>query len=285
MIQRTGWEGTALEHDGPIAYAHRGGNLAAPENTMEAFEYAVVELGFAYLETDVHLLADGELAAWHDDTLADDTPISMLTLRDLRAVQRDGYGVAALSDLLEAFPSNRWSIDAKHDAAVEPYLETLRHHNAFGRVILASFSEDSVARLRAGAPAGTPSAMSEQEVGKFWFACMGMPLDGYDGLWHGDIASIPATKEFGDEIIDVVNEQFVEGAHKRSVEVHVWTVNEAKEMSRLLDLGVDGIYTDDPATLKQVFAARGYSVGLSPSANKRPAYKYPRKMNWLERHL
>ena len=51
MIQRTGWEGTALEHDGPIAYAHRGGNLAAPENTMEAFEYAVVELGFAYLET------------------------------------------------------------------------------------------------------------------------------------------------------------------------------------------------------------------------------------------
>ena len=57
-----------LDHPGPIPFAHRGGAEVHPENTMEAFA-AAVDLGYRYLETDVHVTTDGVLIAFHDDRL------------------------------------------------------------------------------------------------------------------------------------------------------------------------------------------------------------------------
>ena len=57
-----------LEHPGPIPFAHRGGAGKFPENTMPAFQNAI-DMGYKYLETDVHSSKDGEVFAFHDDSL------------------------------------------------------------------------------------------------------------------------------------------------------------------------------------------------------------------------
>ena len=56
----------------------------------------------------------------------------------------------------------------------------------------------------------------------------------------------------------VVNDRFVKAAHDRGIAVHVWTINDREEMERLLDLGVDGIFTDRPALLRQVMEEKGF---------------------------
>jgi glycerophosphoryl diester phosphodiesterase len=57
--------------------------------------------------------------------------------------------------------------------------------------------------------------------------------------------------------VTLVTERFVAAAHRRDLQVHVWTINDAVEMHRLFDLGVDGIMTDRPEVLKAVLEARG----------------------------
>ena len=55
----------------------------------------------------------------------------------------------------------------------------------------------------------------------------------------------------------LVNPNLVELAHRHGVRVHVWTIDDADEMRRLLDLGVDGIMTDRIDTLRDVMVDRG----------------------------
>jgi glycerophosphoryl diester phosphodiesterase len=54
----------------------------------------------------------------------------------------------------------------------------------------------------------------------------------------------------------LVDGRFLRAAHQRGLPVHVWTIDEAEEMHRLLDLGVDGIMTDRPSLLRQVLLER-----------------------------
>ncbi|MCY3967831.1 MAG: glycerophosphodiester phosphodiesterase family protein, partial [bacterium] len=82
-----------LNHDGPIAIAHRGGAAEATENTMDAF-VAAVEMGYRYLETDVYLTSDKVLVAFHDRSLERlcgiSEDITKLAWRDLTTLRVSG---------------------------------------------------------------------------------------------------------------------------------------------------------------------------------------------------
>src|SRR5918993_4898921 len=97
-----------LDHPGPIPWAHRGGAGTWPENTMPAFEGAVA-LGYRYLETDVHVTADGVLVAFHDDVLDRVTDrtgvIAELPWSEVQQARVAGTEpIPLFADLLSSFP-------------------------------------------------------------------------------------------------------------------------------------------------------------------------------------
>ena len=72
-------------------------------------------------------------------------------------------------------------------------------------------------------------------------------------IGRGLAAQVPARRGW----FKVVTPRFVRRAHRHGIAVHVWTIDDAAEMNRLLDLGVDGLMTDRPSVLRDVLVARG----------------------------
>ena len=249
-----------LDHDGVLAFAHRGGAGEFPENTMPAFEGAV-RLGYRYLETDVHLTADGALVAFHDDVLDRVTDrtgrIAELPWSEVRRALVDGREPPCLlEDLLGALPETRVNIDPKHDAAVPALAEVIDRTGALDRVCVGAFSDRRLGRLRALLGPGLCTSLGPVGVARLRAAAVGLPA----GRLPSPCAQVPARAGR----VTVVDEAFVRAAHRRGVQVHVWTVDEPDEMDRLLDLGVDGLMTDRPEVLRDVLIRRGSWSGGAP---------------------
>lgn len=249
----------AQEH--PLAIAHRGGTEDAPENTLAAFTAATL-LGYRHLETDVHLSADGVLIAFHDDQLDRVTneqgKIAELSWAEISEARIEGTEpIPTLAELLEAFPSAFFNIDAKSDAAVETLAQTLQQHNAISRVCVAAFSHRRLRRLRQLLGDQQCTAASPKEVAQLMAASR---LRGASGSGSGSgsgsadyhCVQVPV-KQNG---ISLITPAFVGSVHARGCQVHAWTINDPQEMHRLLDLGVDGIITDYPSQLRAVLLER-----------------------------
>jgi glycerophosphoryl diester phosphodiesterase len=245
-----------LDHPGPIPFAHRGGAGEWPENTMPAFE-AAVRLGYRYVETDVHVTSDGALLAFHDDVLdrvtdqsGDIAKLPWSVVREARVAGREP--IPLLEDLLGTFPDLRVNVDPKHDAAVGPLVEVIEKHDAVDRVCIGSFSDKRVAALQKALGPRLCTALGPGSVRRLVIASRGIPA----GRFRQPCAQVPPASGS----VTIVNPRFLGAAHKRGIAVHVWTIDDAIEMERLLDLGVDGIMTDRPAVLRAVLEGRGQWV-------------------------
>lgn len=232
----------------PVAFAHRGGAGEAAENSLAAFR-AAVDLGFSYLETDVHLTADGVVLAFHDDRLdrvTDGTgAIAELPWSEVARARIEGREpIPRLEELLEAFPDAHFNIDAKHDAVVEPLARVLEATGAARRVCVASFDDRRVARLRELLP-GVAASLGVRAVARL--------RTGTLRAAPGQCVQVPPRARG----VPIVTRRFVDRAHRLGLPVHVWTIDDPQEMADLLDLGVDGIMTDRPAVLREVLEARG----------------------------
>ncbi len=241
-----------LDHPGPIPFAHRGGASEAPENTLPAFEHAV-GLGFRYLETDVHVTLDGVLVAFHDDHLDRVTDrsgrIDQLSWHEVSEARVDGREpIPLLEDILGTWPEVRVNIDPKADGSVDPLVEVLRRTDAVDRVCVGSFSDERTDRVRAALGPRLCTAMGPDE-----FVGLIRAYQGEDVEFRSQAAQIPPVGPKGRPL---ATPELVEVAHRHGIAVHVWTIDDAAEMGELLDIGVDGIMTDRPAVLREVFEAR-----------------------------
>ncbi|HVE47371.1 MAG TPA: glycerophosphodiester phosphodiesterase [Acidimicrobiales bacterium] len=242
-----------LDWPHPIAFAHRGGAADHPENTMVAFS-AAVGLGYRYLETDVHVTSDGVLVAFHDHTLDRVTDrrgrIAELPYSYVSKARVGGEPIPLLEDILGTWPEARVNIDAKHDAAVPALVDAVNRTGAHDRVNLGSFSNRRVERIRELTGNRVCTWMGSTAVIRLRLHSWGLPPP---RRLRAACAQVPICRGR----VPVVDRRLVEAAHRQGLVVHVWTVNERPVMERLVDLGVDGIFSDRPAVLKDVLTERG----------------------------
>lgn len=235
---------------------------------MAAFG-AAVDLGFQYLETDVHATRDGVVVAFHDETLDRVTDrsgaIPDLSWREVSRARILGTAesVPRLEDLLETWPQARLNIDVKTKGAILPLVRVVERMRAHDRVCITSFSDQRRREVLMRLTRRVATSAGQTVVARFRAAATLPPLvragvvarvlSGVDGI------QVPV-RHSG---IEVVNPTTIAAAHEVGAFVHVWTVNERAEMERLLDLGVDGIVTDRADLLKDVLEARGQWVGAA----------------------
>lgn len=243
-----------------LAFAHRGGayhpEIDGLENTMAAFRHAAA-LGYDYLETDVHLTADGVLLAFHDDVLDRVTDqkgaVRDLTLAEVRTARIGGREqVPTLVDLLDAFPAARFNIDIKSEDAVAPLAALIRERDLWERVLVGSFSRRRITRFRELTDGRVPTAAHPWQIVAFRLS----PSTRVARLLAGDgFAAFQVPHRRGR--LTVVTPGFVRRAHAAGHQVHVWTIDDRAEMTELLDRGVDGLFTDRTDVLKDVLQGRG----------------------------
>jgi glycerophosphoryl diester phosphodiesterase len=250
--------GSYLDSPTPLAFAHRGGSEVdgnvGIENSLAAFTHAY-ELGYRYLETDVRCSSEGAVYAFHDDTLArmtgNSAGFASLTSANVDAERLGGReAIPTLAALYQAFPDARFNVDVKSDEAVEATCAVIEANAAVERTCLASFEHSRLTRIRRRLPAIATSASTREVtlvklLPVFVLRIVGGP--------KGVCLQVPARHNG----ITVVTRRFIRRSHALGQQVHVWTVNDAAEINRLLDLGVDGIITDRTDVLKDVLVARG----------------------------
>jgi glycerophosphoryl diester phosphodiesterase len=239
----------------PIAFAHRGGTSAAPENSMRAFQHAV-DLGYRYIETDVHATSDGHVVAFHDNdlqrTCGSSLKIAEASIEELSTARIDGTDpIPLLAEILITWPDMKVNIDCKSDAVVAPLIQQLRSSHCLDRVCIGSFSDQRLARIREEFGSSVCTSMGPREVAALVLGTHArIPLR---PTKHALIAQVPVRQG----PIPVVTKRTVQRAHALGLYVHVWTIDDPQEIGRLLDLGADGIMSDDTIALRDVFSARG----------------------------
>lgn len=250
------------QHD-LFAVAHRGGEGQWPSNTLYAFERAI-NLGVDMLETDIHASADGVLIVRHDpvvDTTTDGVGrICDLTLGQIKALDAGytwtadggrtypfrglGITIPTLEEIFQAFPQARLSIDIKPEApaVVDTLCQALRAHDKLDQVVVGSFHDSQLRRFRTLCPE-VDTAAGVFETRSFFFLSRAR----LSRLFRSPAKAFMIPETFGR--LHVVTPCFIQQAHARGLQVHVWTVNQEADMRRLIDWGVDGIITDYPGRL------------------------------------
>lgn len=162
-----------------------------------------------------------------------------------------------LEELIVAFPNNRINVEIKQsgDKGIEcatAVLELLRKHNAFDRVVLASFHSEIFDLYKQWQADGTvpEGFMYSPETGGMikYIVLSTLGLD----VFYGDrvaVFQIPM-EEYG---FNLAKESLVNNAHDHNIAVQYWTINDIEDMKHLIDIGADGIMTDYPHRLKEVY--------------------------------
>lgn len=237
--------------------AHRGANLVAPQNTIEAFRKAI-EIGCDGFETDIHLTKDGIPVVCHNFTI-DETSngvgaIKDMTLEELRQYDFGSYKgeefkdvkIPTLNEFLEVSAEmgdkmKVLDIELKSEhfgeagtELAEKTIDAVKNHGLFDKLLISSFDPAILVVCK--------------KVDK---NCKTGILYSPNHMIALKIAPRPVSfaREIGADALHpfhmLVTRLYVERAHRAGLQVNPWTVNKDTTVKHLINLGVDGIITDD----------------------------------------
>ncbi|MCR9141122.1 MAG: hypothetical protein NXI24_02640 [bacterium] len=252
-------------------YAHRGANRIHPENTMPAFERALKD-GATHLEMDVHRTADGQIVVHHDATgfrmAGVDKLVAECSYAEIQSWNvgkkflfgklNRAYQAPLFRTVLNAFPRTVINVDIKqHEIdVVREVLNLIQDCGAVGRVVLNSFDAEIIRHVRRlGYPGET--GVSVQDLMRLRFYpefllrrrsiaghALQLPLHGEGGRglrrWIGQRVRFDGPR-------------LIRRAHAARLRLDYWVVNDADEARRLLERGADGLMTDEPDKIRDVF--------------------------------
>jgi glycerophosphoryl diester phosphodiesterase len=257
----------------PLILAHRAGALVVPENTIEGWIEAKIRYQPHVWELDVHLTADDSLVVIHDESVDRTTNgyglVGDMVFEEIRGLDAGfwftpdsgrtypwrgrGVKVPALSEVFDSFPTDFFNIEIKDSIqdAADRLLALIREKEMQERVLVVSVYTDILNRVRELDPS-LPTSGSEDEIRSM--VILGKLGLGFLAKTPMDVLQVP---EYSGSI-HVVTTGLLRRCHKRGIQVHVWTVNDAESMQRLLEIGVDGIITDRPDVADRVFKTMGF---------------------------
>jgi glycerophosphoryl diester phosphodiesterase len=257
------WFEWARSQRQPLVFAHQGGEGIRPSNTLIAFDHAVA-IGAEVLDGDVHMSKDGVLVLIHDDTVDRTTngagaiaSLSMTQLTGLDAAHTfstdggatfpyrgQGAGIPTLESLFERHPDRYYGIEIKapERAVAREFCALLRRRGMQYKVLVSSFTQDSMDAFREACPEVATSATQQEAtifvvLSKLYLEHVITPR--YHSL------QVPERRSG----IDILDARFIEAARNRNLAVQPWTINSEADLRRIMALGVDGINTDFPDRL------------------------------------
>ncbi|NPV55852.1 MAG: glycerophosphodiester phosphodiesterase [Anaerolineae bacterium] len=242
-----------------MIFAHRGSSLYAPENTLPAFQRAVDD-GADAVELDVKLTADQKVVVIHDQMIDRTTDgsgnVADMTLEELRQFdagswfsdQFHGIQIPTLEDVFGVVGREVYinieltNYRTPNDSLVPAVVELVKKHKMIENVMFSSFLPKNLYEAK-------------QHLPEVLVAILALP--GIKGiLSRGYIGRRAAPSVIHPYLTDV-NAAFVKRQHSIGRRVNVWTVNMAEDIQRLFDMGVDGIFTDDPPLALRVLGRSG----------------------------
>ena len=253
-----------------IAHADDSGQGLWPGNTMLFLE-GVAGLGVDVLEMDAHMTRDGHGVLIHDDTVDRTTNgsgmVSEFTLEELQDLEvggnwtqdggvtypfkGQGLRIPTVEEVFQRFPDYPMVIEIKQEtpSMAEPFCALIRQYNMSEKVLVPSFSDQTISEFRAACPE-VATAASGDEVRNFVIANFLLATNVLDPAYQA--FQVPESSGG----IPIVIPHFVNSAHDHAVQVHIWTVNDADDMKRFLEMGGDGIMTDRPDILLEILGRK-----------------------------
>ena len=253
----------SITKDGVIILSHdttldRKTNVTGAIADWNYADLMAQKVDFGYTNpTDENDCLSGEREHFKDENGNEKYPTDVTYPDGITPRDEKVFLATTLEELILSFPENRINVEIKQPGelgirAIKEVLRLLEKHNAFDRVVLASFHEelyDEYVRLQKSGEVPENFMYSPSYDATTAFVVMQiLKVD----LFFGDglcVFQVPM-EEKG---VNLANKSFVKTAHRHNMAVHFWTINDPKEMKHLINIGADGMMTDYPHRLKEVY--------------------------------